>query len=197
MRPISMWSDHGAPVRGRWWRSPSRRSARSLTGLKILLAAGVVVAGVIGISGVYPQAIDAEWMHGARTYASRMPAPDAKTTAPDGKITRRSDIPASVQAQPRSTALTTAEAPAATPAAGVPMRRPDPPASKPLPQAEPLAAAETPAAANADAPPTPASGVAAKPAAPAVKRKVSRAEHPRRGSPGAFAFGWGGSPFHM
>ncbi len=200
MRPISMWSDHGAPVQGRWWKSPSRRSARSSTGLKILLAAGVVVAGVIGVSGVYPQVIDAEWMQGARTYASRMPAPDAKTTTPDAKITRRSDVPASIQSPPRSTALTTREAPVATPgpAAVVQTPRPAALASKPLPQAEPLALAETPdAAANADAPPTPALGVAAKPAAPVVKRGVSRTAHPRRGSSGAFAFGWGGSPFHM
>ena len=61
-----MWSDYGAPVQRRWWKSPRRRT-RSSTGLKILLAAGVVVVGVIGISGVYPQVIDAEWVQGARS----------------------------------------------------------------------------------------------------------------------------------
>jgi hypothetical protein len=203
-----MWSDHAAPVQGRWWKSPRRRS-RSSTGLKILLAAGVVVAGVIGISGVYPQVIDAEWVQGARTYALRTPAPDAKTTAPDAKITRRSDIPASVQRSPRSTAPTTSEAalpaprtPAAvaTPraAATVATPRPAAPAPNPLPaETEPATLAEpADAAANADAPPKPASTVAARPA-PVVKRRVVRAERPRRSAPGAFAFGWGGSPFRM
>jgi cytoskeletal protein RodZ len=197
MRPISMWSDHGAPLRGRWWKA--KRSTRSSTGLKILLAAGVVVAGVIGISGVYPQVIDAEWVQGARTYASRMPAPDAKTTTPDAKITRRSDIPASIQAPSPSTAPTTGGAPVAAPGPAAVVRTPRPtaPASKPLPQAEPLALAENPdASANADAPQKPASTVAARPAAPVVKRRVSRAD-PRRGSTGPFAFGWGGSPFRM
>jgi hypothetical protein len=173
-----------------------------------LLAAGVVVAGVIGVSGVYPQVIDAEWMQGARTYASRTPAPDAKATTPDAKITRPSDVPASIQPPPRSTALVKGDAavampgPAAAvatprPAAVVATPRPAAPTSKPLPaEAEPSALADNPdAAASADTPPTPT--VAAKSAAPVVKRRVSRAEHPRRGSPGPFAFGWGASPFRM
>jgi hypothetical protein len=196
MRAMSMWSDYGAPVQRRWWKS-SRRSTRSSTGLKILLAAGVVVAGVIGISGVYPQVIDAEWVQGAKTYASRTPAPDAKTTTPDAKMTRRSDIPASVQ--PSSIAATTSAAAVATPrtAAVVPTPRAAAAASKPLPvEAELPALAESPDA-NADAPPKPASTVAAKPAVPAGKRRVTRVERPRRAAPGAFAFGWGGSPFRM
>jgi hypothetical protein len=201
-----MWSDHGAPAQGRWWKTRSRRSARSSTGLKILFAAGVLVAGVIGISGVYPKVIDPQWVQGAGTYASRVSAPDARTTTPDAKITPdakmtgRSDSPASIQAPSRSIALTTSEAPAATsgPAAVVPPPRAAH-ASKPLAQPAPLAIAETSdAAVNADAPPTPAPTVAAKPAAPVVKRRVvSRVEHPRRG---AFTFGpfaFGGSPFRM
>jgi hypothetical protein len=194
---MSMWSDYGAPVQRRWWKSP-RRSTRSSTGLKILLAAGVVVAGVIGISGVYPQVIDAEWVQGAKTYASRTPAPDAKTTTPDAKMTRRSDIPASVQ--PPSNAATTSAAAVATPrpAAVVPTPRAAVSAPKPLAvEAEVPALAEIPdASANADAPPKPASAVAAKPA-PVGKRRVTRVERPRRAAPGAFAFGWGGSPFRM
>jgi hypothetical protein len=194
---MSMWSDYGAPVQRRWWKSP-RRSTRSSTGLKILLAAGVVVAGVIGISGVYPQVIDAEWVQGARTYASRTPVPDAKTTTLDAKMTRRSDIPASVQ--PPSNAATTSAAAVATPrpAAVVPTPRAAVSAPKPLAvEAEVPALAEIPdASANADAPPKPASAVAAKPA-PVGKRRVTRVERPRRAAPGAFAFGWGGSPFRM
>jgi hypothetical protein len=201
MGAISMWSDHGAPARGRWWKTRSRRSTRSSTGLKILLAAGVLVAGVIGISGVYPKVIDPEWVQGAGAYASRVSAPDARTTTPDAKITRRSDSPASIQAPSRSIALTTSEAPVATPgsAAVVPTPRAAAPASKPLPQAAPLAVAETAdAAVNADAPPTPAPTVAAKPAAPVVKRRVvSRVAHPRRGTFTFGPFAFGGSPFRM
>jgi hypothetical protein len=190
-----MWSDQGAPVRGRWWKSRSRRRTRSSTGLKILLAAGGVVAGVICISGVYPQVIDAGWMQDARTYASRTPAPDAKASTPDAKMTGRPNVPASIQAPPRSTAMTAGEAAVATPgpATAVPTPRPVAPVSKP--EAGPLALAEIPdAAANADPPPTPAPTVAAK---PVVKRGVSRVVHSRRGSPGPFAFGSGASPFHM
>jgi hypothetical protein len=208
MRPISMWSDHGAPVRGRWWKAPSRRSARSSTGLKILLAAGVVVAGVIGISGVYPQVIDAQWVQGARTYASRTPAPDARPTTPDAKITRQSDSLASTQPPPRSAAMTRGEAPVtpsraaavSTPRpAAVVSRPPAAPASKPVPvEPEPLALAETPdAAANADAPPTPAPTVAAKPVAPVVKRRIVSRAAPRRGGFTIGPFAFGGSPFRM
>jgi cytoskeletal protein RodZ len=210
MRPISMWSDHAAPVRGRWWKAPSRRRARSSTGLKILLAAGVVVAGVIGISGVYPRVIDAQWAQDARTYAST-PTPDVKTTAPDAKIARRADVPASTQPPARSTAaLTRGEAPVAPPGRAAAVSTPRPaavvtappvaPASKPVPvEPEPLALAESPdAAANADAPPTPAPTVAAKPVAPVVKRRiVSRAERPRRGGFTIGPFAFGGSPFRM
>jgi hypothetical protein len=60
MRPkISMWSDYGSPTPKRW-RSRRRRNTQSPTGLRILLVAGASVAGVIGISGVYPQIIDSE-----------------------------------------------------------------------------------------------------------------------------------------
>jgi hypothetical protein len=201
MRANFMWSDHGAAPRGRWWKTRSRRRSRSSTGLKIVLAAGVVVAGVIGVSGVYPRVIDAEWVQGAGTYASRAPAPDAKATVPDTKVTRPSDSPASFQAPPRSIALTKSEGAVVTPgpAAVVPAPRAAAPVPTPLPQAAPLAVAETPdAAANADAPPTPAPTVAAKPAAPVVKRRiVSRAERPRRGSFQFGPFAFGGSPFRM
>ena len=55
MRPkIAMWSDYGSS-RHKHWRSPSRRSTRSSIGPRILVAAVVVVAGVVGISGIYPQ----------------------------------------------------------------------------------------------------------------------------------------------
>jgi hypothetical protein len=64
MRPkIAMRLDYGFPTRKRW-RSRYRRSARSSTGLRILLVAAACVAGVIGISGVYPQIIDSHWAPG-------------------------------------------------------------------------------------------------------------------------------------
>jgi hypothetical protein len=47
------------------WKSASRRGARTSIGPKILLAAILVVAGVIGIGGIYPQVTDAEWVRGA------------------------------------------------------------------------------------------------------------------------------------
>ena len=67
MRPkIAMWSNYGAPRR-KHWRARSRRSSRSSIGPMILAAAVVVVAGVIGISGLYPQIIDSEWVQGMST----------------------------------------------------------------------------------------------------------------------------------
>ena len=69
MRPkISMWSDYGSPTSKRW-RSRRRRNTQSPTGLRILLIAGASVAGVIGISGVYPQIIDSEWARGMRAHS--------------------------------------------------------------------------------------------------------------------------------
>ena len=72
MRPkIAMWSDYGAPRR-KHWRARSRRSSRSSIGPIILAAAVVVVAGVIGISGLYPQIIDSEWVQGMSTRSQRI-----------------------------------------------------------------------------------------------------------------------------
>jgi hypothetical protein len=69
MRPkMAMWSDYGSPTQKRW-RSRYRRSTRSSTGLKILLVAVACVAGVIGISGVYPQIIDSEWARGMSAHS--------------------------------------------------------------------------------------------------------------------------------
>jgi hypothetical protein len=69
MRPkIAMWSDYGSPTK-KHWRSRYRRGTRSSTGLKILLVAVASVAGVIGISGVYPQMIDSEWARGMSAHS--------------------------------------------------------------------------------------------------------------------------------
>jgi hypothetical protein len=71
MRPKNaMWWDYGAPRR-KHWRARSRPSSRSI-GAMILAAAGVVVAGVIVISGLYPQIIDSEWVQGMSTHSQRV-----------------------------------------------------------------------------------------------------------------------------
>jgi len=208
MRPkIAMWSDYGAPTQ-KHWRSPSRRSARSSIGPKILLVAVVVVAGVIGISGIYPQIIDSEWVQNAGTHAKKVATPDATTT------TRRSGIVAAIPLPPRRVATTTGEAAASAPRPAVPA-----PASAPqlsemrssvaaveLPPGETAPAlADIPdAQAKADPPAEATPAAAAKPAERAVARlrapvrkRVVRVEH-HRGSSGAYAQyggwngGWGG-----
>jgi hypothetical protein len=47
------------------WKSASRRGTRTSIGPKILLAAILVVAGVIGIGGIYPQVPDADSLRDA------------------------------------------------------------------------------------------------------------------------------------
>ena len=69
VRPkIAMWSDYGSPTKMRW-RSRYRRGTRSWTGLKILLVAAACVAGVIGISGIYPQIINSQWARGTSAHS--------------------------------------------------------------------------------------------------------------------------------
>ena len=69
MRPkFAMWSDYGFPTQKRW-KSRYRRSTRSSTGLRIVLVAVACIAGVIGLSGVYPQIIDSEWARGMSAHS--------------------------------------------------------------------------------------------------------------------------------
>jgi hypothetical protein len=69
VRPkIAMWSDYGSPTQKRW-RSRHRRGTRSSIGLRILLVAVASIAGVVGISGVYPQIIDSEWARGMNPHS--------------------------------------------------------------------------------------------------------------------------------
>jgi hypothetical protein len=71
MRPkISVWSDYGIR-RHKRWRSPSRQRSQSSIGPRILVAAVVVVAGVIGISCIYSQIIDSEWVLSVGTHVKR------------------------------------------------------------------------------------------------------------------------------
>jgi hypothetical protein len=146
MRPkIAMWSDYGAP-RHKHWRTPSRRSSRSSIGPKILVAAVVVVAGVIGISGIYPQIIDSEWVQGTSPHSQRVALSEPTPT------TRRSGIVADIPLPPRRVPVTTGEAVAPPPS----------PAEVPAPVRAAVAApAPAPVARVAVAP------TAATPAAPA------------------------------
>src|SRR5580700_2619652 len=64
----------------RIWVSTSERGAGSI-GPAILFAGVVVVAGVIGISGIYPQAIDTEWTQDNGTHLPIMPSLATSTTA--------------------------------------------------------------------------------------------------------------------
>lgn len=193
MRPkFSVWSDYGAPVQ-KHWMSTSKQGTRSSIGPKILLAAAVVVAGVIGISGIYPQVIDAGWV---QDLPPHLPKISLSTAA-----TKRSGIVAAIPLPPRR-ALTAGEA-------TVFSRRPDPELSQPHtavaavePLAEtatPLAVAEIPdAQAKADTlPPQPAPRGAAKSAdksravlvvrkAMVVQKKAVQVEHRQRSHSGAY-----------
>jgi hypothetical protein len=217
MRPkIAMWSDYGAP-RHKHWRSPSRRSGRSSIGPKILVAAVVVVASVIGISGIYPEIIDSESVQGPAVHSQRV-AHSEPTPTP-----RRSGIVAEIPLPPRRAMVTTGEAVATPPEATSPTSDARAAAVVAAPAPAPsLALFETPssgatieqaqaadpdaALAIADVSKThaiadpPAKPAVVRPAqryvtrAPVAKRRVVRTEH-HRGSSGAYAQyggGWGG-----
>jgi hypothetical protein len=208
MRPnFTMWSDYGAPAQ-RQWMSTSKRGAGSSIGPKILLAAVVVVAGVIGISGIYPQVIDAEWMQDNGTHLPMLSLPTSAATKPSATAT--------AFALRGRHAITTGQAvavsqqrPAAPAAPSVPQTRTSvaavapPPPTAPLPAqalapaaTAPLALAEIPdAEAKADAPATePSPAKAVDKQTRVVKRKV--AQRRQRSFAGAYAqyggWGWGG-----
>jgi len=214
MRPkIAMWSDYGSS-RHKHWRSPSRRSTRSSIGPRILVAAVVVVAGVIGISGIYPQIIDSEWVQNAGTHAYRTAVAAARPTSGSGFVTA---IPLS----PRRAETTTGEAAASAPRV-VP---PAPGTAEPAKVRSSVAAVELSANETAPPPadipdaqamadpttePAPTATPVIKPAeryvarAPVVKKRVVR----NRGYSGAYAQygggrgGWSGwpgmgSPYHF
>jgi hypothetical protein len=222
MRPkIAVWSDYGSPGRKRW-RSPRRRNTRSAIGLKILLVAVVSVAGVVGISGIYPQIIDSEWVQKARTHAK-------KTAVAEATTTRRSGLVTAIPLSPRYAATTTGEAEASVPRAMPPAPAvAEPPKVRSAVAAVELPPNETappvadmpdaPAVAAPSAEPAPAATAAVRPAqryvarAPVVKKRVARTEHRRSHSEayaqygGGWGGGWGGyrggwpglgSPYHF
>ena len=107
MRPkFSMWSDYGAPAQKHWM--PPKRGTGSSIGPKILLAAAVVVAGVIGTSGIFPQVIDAGWVQDSPTHLPKMSSSDPTI--------KRSGIVAAIPLPPRR-AVTTGEATLSSPPA--------------------------------------------------------------------------------
>jgi hypothetical protein len=197
MRPkLAMWSDYGTPAQKHWMSSASKRGARTSIGPKILLAAVMVVAGVIGISGIYPQVIDAEWVQDASgTHLPKMSPPPADVT------TKRSGIVAAIPLPPRRV-VTTGQAAVSSPAPELSQLRTSVGATSvgaAEPQAEtatPLAIAAVPdAEAKADDPADPAAAAAKpadKPKVAVVKKKV--VVHRQRSYAGAYAQsgGWGG-----
>jgi hypothetical protein len=198
MRPkLAMWSDYGAPAQ-KHWMSPSKRGPRKSIGPKILLAAVFVVAGVIGISGIYPQVIDAEWVQDAAGTH-----PPKKTPPTTDATTRRSGIVAAIPLPPRRAATTTGLASVSSPGPAPELsqlRSSVAAVEAPAEAAAPLALAAIPDA-ETKAEALPADPAAAAPAKPAdepkvayVKKKVV-VQHRQRGYSGAYAQyggGWGG-----
>jgi hypothetical protein len=214
MRPkIAMWSDYRSPRQKRW---RSRRSTRSSIGLKVLLIAFTAVAAVVGISAIYSEIVDSEWVQNAVTRAKRTAVAEVATRRGPGLVT-------TVPLSPRGAATTTGEAAVSAPRAAVS----PPAAAEPTGARSQVAAVELPpnetslalipdAQAVADSPVQPAQSAIPvfKPAqryvskAPVVKKRVARTEHHRSRS-GAYAQygggwggGWGGwpglgSPYHF
>jgi hypothetical protein len=187
MRPkFSVCSDYGAPA-----QKP-----------KILLAAIAVVASVVGISGIYRQVIEPEWVQHSPTHQPKMSLPTSTI--------ERSAIVAAIPLPPPR-AVTTGEAtisyPRLAPAPELSQPRTTVVAVKPPARTEtPLGISESPEAqAKAEAlPPESASVVAANLAeksragvvvkkAVVVKKKVVHVGHHHHGYSGAYAQngGWG------
>jgi hypothetical protein len=153
----------------------------------ILLAAVMVVAGVIGISGIYPQIIDAESFQDTGKHPPKMSLSSPHATR------RRSGIVAAIPLG----AVTTGEAAVSSRAGPAPELSQLRTAVADLePSAETLAVAAIPNA-EAKAEATAAQTAPPKPAKkPKVaKKKVARVEHHQRGYSSAYAQyggGWAG-----
>jgi hypothetical protein len=177
----------------RIWVSTSKRGAGSSIGPTILLAAVVVVAGVIGISGIYPQVIDAEWMQDSGTHLPIMSLPATSRTM------KASATATALPLRARhvvTTGQTVGSPPRLASAPEGSQLRTSVAVIAPVPEAAaPLALAEVPdVQAKVDAPATQTSPAKAvdRPTK-VVKRKV--AQHHQRSFAGTFAQfgGWGWS----
>jgi hypothetical protein len=195
MRPkFSMWSDYGAPAQ-RQWVSASKRGTGASIGPKILLVAVVFVAGVIGISGIYPQVIDAEWV--PDTTGTRLPVVSLSKSNPVART--RLGTAAAIPLPPTRVATTgqgTVSSPRPTPIPDLsPLRAAIAAVETPPETATPAAVGEI-ADAEAKADALPAEAAAAKPVEKpkVVKKKV--VVHHQRNFNGAYAQynGWGGWP---
>jgi hypothetical protein len=175
----------------RIWVATSKRGAGSSIGPTILLAAVVVVAGVVGISGIYPQVIDAEWMQDSGTHLPKISLLTASTSM-------KASATATALSSRGRHVVTTGSSPRPAPAPEVSPLGTSVVAVAPAPEATaPPALAEVPdAQAKVEAPATqtsPAKAVDRQ--TKVVKRKV--AQHHQRSVAGAFAQfgGWGWSGF--
>jgi hypothetical protein len=179
----------------RIWVSTSKRGAGSSIGSTVLLAAVVVVAGAIGIRGIYPQVIDAEWTQDSGTHLPIMSSPATSTTTKSSPTAPA--LPLRIHR-----VVTTGQATAAIPPRPTtelsPLRT-SVPAVAPAPEAaSPLSLAEVPdAQAKAEVPATETAPATAVEQAKVAKRKV--AQHHQRKFAGPFAqngrwnlFGFGG-----
>jgi hypothetical protein len=186
MRPrFSVWSDYGAPAR-KGWMSASKRGTRTSIGPMILLAAVVVLAAVIGISGIYPQIIDAEWVQGTSAHLPKISLSSPRATR------KRSGIVAAIPLG----AVTTGEAAVSSrvaPAAELSQLRTTIADLKPPAETvAPFAVAAIPnAEAKAEATVETAPPKLAK-NRKVVKTKVVRVAHHQRGYSGAYAQYGGG-----
>jgi hypothetical protein len=114
MRPkFSIWSDYGASAQKHWMSAANRGTPASI-GPKIFLAAVVVVAAVIGISGIYPQVIDEAWVQNAAgTHLSKISSPTADATPkPPGIVATISLPPHRALTKGRATVSSPGPAPA-------------------------------------------------------------------------------------
>ena len=178
MRPIfSIWPDYGASAQKHWMSAANRRASASI-GPKILLAAVVVVAAVIGISGIYPKVIDEAWVENAAgTDPPKMSlASTDATSKPPGIVATIPPLP--------HRAVTAGQATVSPPgpAPGPELSRP--PTSVPAFESSadtamaPALAAIPDAEAKADALPADrAVAHAARPRGAVVKKNIVRAEH--------------------
>src|SRR5271170_2139886 len=106
---FEMWADCAAPTRKHRMCASKRHTPRRSIGPKVLLAATLVVAAAIGVSGIDPQVIDTEWDEDASTQPSQMTLPTRNAT------TRRSGIVAAIPLPPPRVAITTGEATVSSP----------------------------------------------------------------------------------
>jgi len=201
MRPkLAMWSDYGAPARKHWTRASKRGTRRSI-GPKIFLAAVSVVAGVIGISGIYPQIIDAEWVQGAAgTRLSKIAPPTTEATTKQSSIAATIPPPsrrATAKGRPSVSAPGAASAP--EPSQSVEAVEPPAETASPLPLAA-IPDAEAKADVLLADPMVAAAKPGNKPAdklrvVAMARKKVVRVERHQRGHSRAYAQyggGWGG-----